>query len=101
MKPAVYIACLLVGAFRPVLLFVDFNPHVDMSYQAAAHFLVATLLCVAYRNVWPGWGWLVKDLLTGFLEVLDEPYSRHLVWASVLTWIELICTGVKVSGVLG
>lgn len=44
MKPAVLFAAAVIGLIRPVLLFVEVNPHVQSSYEAAAHLLVGGLV---------------------------------------------------------
>lgn len=50
MKPLIILAAILVGLFRPVLLFREFNPHVESGYQAVSHILVGLLLGAWYAT---------------------------------------------------
>ena len=43
MKLALIIAAVLFGLARPAFLFVEFNHHIDASYQAFAHILVGVI----------------------------------------------------------
>lgn len=85
MKPLLIIAVAAVAVFRPVLLFVDFNEHVDASYQAAAHMLVAGLY-VRYFS-WRQW----------FPGAIDRPVGL-LYAANLLVVVEVICAGLKLAG---
>jgi hypothetical protein len=72
-----YIIVAAVAAFRPVLLFVDFNEHVDASYQAVAHMLVAGL----------------------YVRYFSVPSSVGLLYAAnFLVVVEVVCAGLKLAG---
>ncbi len=74
----------LVGLFRPVLLFTEFNHHIESSYQAIAHILVGVLLCL----------WLTKTdvgdptLKNRSYQLLYEESTAIL---AILTIIEVSC----------
>lgn len=75
MSLVLYIAVAAVAAFRPVLLFVDFNQHVDASYQAVAHMLVAGL----------------------YVRYFSTPSSVALLYAANgLVAVEVVCAIAKV-----
>ena len=74
----------LVGLFRPVLLFKEFNQHIELSYQAIAHILVGVLLCL----------WLTK---TDIGYNIGKPKKEQLTHKQskliliILTVIEVVC----------
>lgn len=85
MKPILLITVAAVAAFRPVLLFVDFNEHIDASYQAVAHMLVAGL----YVRYFSHRQW--------FPNVLDR-HVGLLYAANFLVLVEVVCAGLKLAG---
>lgn len=94
MKPAILIAAVAIGLFRPALLFIDVNPHVQSSYEAAAHLVVGGLCGAWLARTGFGLRRLIPLLLVGWL-------GRYHRWeirvASVLVWIELICFAVTLA----
>lgn len=94
MKPYILTLACLVAAARPIFMFVDFNSHVDATYQAVAHGLVLGLVGYwlgAYnlRGVW----FTVKRLLISVVR-LDQ--SWEIRTASALTWVEIVCATASV-----
>lgn len=81
MKTALIGVAVLIGAFRPVLLFVELNSHVQSAYEAAAHMLVGVLFGV----------WLLRKCEGE----KQEPWVMQTFWA--ITAIEVICAGIKLS----
>ena len=79
-KTLIIVAAVLIGLFRPVLIFVEFNPHIEAAYEAASHILVGLLLGL----------WLYsRDVQTwaGALEL--RPWVMPVFW--ILTAIEVVC----------
>jgi hypothetical protein len=93
-KPAVIIACLLVAAFRPVLLFVDFNSHVEVGYQAVAHMLVGGLLAVGYTLRWLGKRTLSSNEANAIIDDISN-WTMTAGWS--LTAVEVICAGITIA----
>jgi hypothetical protein len=85
-KFAILTLAFAIAVIRPVLLFHDFGPHFDRSYQAFAHGLVFSMLAVGYvyRDMAARLAWLTPEavdwcwgqsrwLITfGWLLTLDE-----------------------------
>ena len=94
MKPLIILAAILVGAFRPVLLFREFNPHVESGYQAIAHILVGLLLGAWYatklgqQEVWKIGG------RGDSLGPAARAWLLKTFW--LLTAIEVICAGITI-----
>ena len=65
-------AAVLIGLFRPVLLFVEFNHHIELSYQAIAHLYMGGLA---------GW-WMAKE----------EGWAWNVFWLLVL--VEVFCAAI-------
>jgi hypothetical protein len=89
MKPYVLLAAVVIGLFRPVLLFVEFGSHVEASYQAAAHLLVGGLI-----GVWAvtRLRFNVFDVVGSLLMAFAIPEHRwEIRTASTLTVIEIVC----------
>lgn len=87
MKPLILSLAIAIGLFRPVLLFVEFNPHIEAGYEAFAHIFVGVLLGIwlIYRDV-------EQDLgVNGGL----QPWVMRTFWA--LAVIEVICAAVGVA----
>jgi hypothetical protein len=86
MKLTILIAVLL-AVFRPMMLFVDFNPHLVDIYKDFAHLFVGGLI-----GVWFVQGgkilWLVPMLLYGFA---DRSASWQIRAASALSIVEIVC----------
>lgn len=86
MKPTIFIA-VIVAAIRPLMLFVDFNPHLIDAYKDFAHLFVGGLI-----GVWFMQGgkisWLVPILLYGFA---DRSASWQIRTASALSIVEIVC----------
>lgn len=87
MKPYVIALAIAIGAFRPVLIFVDFNPHIEASYQAMAHLLVGGLLGahLGYRK---------HERFGEPLWSVDYDWLIVTFWA--LTAVEVICAGITI-----
>lgn len=87
MKPFVLILSLAVALFRPVLLFVEVNEHLQSSYEAVAHLLVGGLFTAG----WLAEGWLV--------EVDDIQEGRWWCFqvAVGLTVVEIVCAGITIA----
>lgn len=75
MKNAVIIAAVAIGLFRPVLLFVEFNQHVEASYEAFAHLLVGALI-----GAW----WVTRR-------------RWMLVAFALLTVVEVVCAAIGIA----
>lgn len=97
MKPTIFIA-ILIGAFRPLMLFVDFSdlsPGLVDAYKDFAHLFVGGLI-----GVWLLQGgkvlWLVPMLLYGFL---DRSASWQICTASALSIVEILCATLTALGV--
>ena len=86
MKPTIIIA-VLIAAFRPVMLFVEFNPHLIDGYKDFSHLFVGGLI-----GVWFLQGgkvlWLVPVLLYAFV---DRSASWQIRTASALSIVEIVC----------
>ena len=86
MKPTLFIA-VLIGAFRPVMLFVEFNPHLIDGYKDFSHLFVGGLI-----GVWLYTGgrvlWLIPSLLYAFV---DSTASWQIRTASALSIVEIVC----------
>ncbi len=78
MNPFLTLLSVLVGLFRPVLLFTEFNSHIESSYQAVAHILVGVLLTA----------WLTGTRLGS----LKPDESKSMLFK--LTAIEVVCAAV-------
>jgi hypothetical protein len=82
MKQATIAAAVVVGLLRPLFMFVDFNHHIDMIYQAVAHCLVGGL----------AGAWLMLDHL-GWTK--DQDYITDYDWMAVTFWalaaVEVAC----------
>jgi hypothetical protein len=93
MKPYILALAVAVALFRPVLLFVDFNEHIDRTYQAIAHGLVLGLVgyWLGTYNLSGVW-FTVKRLLYSAIR-LDQ--SWEIRTASALTWVEIICAALS------
>jgi hypothetical protein len=63
-----------IGAARPIFVVRDFNHHVEMSYQAAAHILVGVLLV---------------------LMVQRYPHAKTMFWG--LVFIEVACAAISIA----
>lgn len=84
MKAFFIVLSVLVGLFRPVLLFKEFNHHIESSYQAIAHILVGVLLCL----------WLTKtDVGDPVLKSRQYQltYENSAAILIILTIIEVVC----------
>lgn len=102
MKPFVILLAIAVGLFRPVLLFVEFGPHVDAGYQALAHLLVGGLIGAWYLVPAPEFR-TPLDRTVGLVPVLLlAAFCQRPHWqirlASALTWVEIICATIKILG---
>jgi hypothetical protein len=77
MKPWIIALAVLIGAFRPVLLFKEFNPHVVNAYTAFAHIFIGMVL-----GFWLIWR------------------AQRPTWVPVIFWtlcaIEVVCALIKV-----
>ncbi len=92
MKPLIVIIALAIAAFRTVLLFRDFNPHVERGYEAFAHLFEGGLVGVWLSRVgWPGVGHLAFALLFGWCT------STHwcMRTASALANVEIVCVSIS------
>jgi hypothetical protein len=93
MKPAIFIA-VLVAAFRPLMLFVEFNPHVIDGYKDFAHLFVGGLI-----GVWFLQGgkvlWLIPTLLYA---AFDATCSWQIRTASALSLVEIACAALTFAG---
>lgn len=96
MKPAIILAAVLIGAFRPVLLFRDFNSHVEVGYQAVAHILVGMLLGAWY---------VLKEsqdalIQGGYSQLSPMQAADKRAWLIqtfwILTAIEVICAAITI-----
>lgn len=83
MRVFLIILSVLVGAFRPVLLFKEFNPHIQSSYEAVAHILVGALLCAWLTSTDLGYEVLAREY--------KLTYQDSKVILFTLTAIEVIC----------
>jgi hypothetical protein len=85
-KDAILVAAVLIGLFRPVLLFVDFNTHVEAAYEAVAHILVGLLLGL----------WLYsRDVQTWAAALELRPWVMPTFWT--LAAVEVICAGIGIA----
>ncbi len=75
MKTTLTIAAVAFGLFRPVLLFVDFNPHIEAWYEAFAHLFVGGLLGLWWCN---RQSWLIRTF-----------------W--ILTAVEVVCAAIGIA----
>lgn len=94
MKPFVLILSLVVALFRPLLIFVEVNEHVQSSYEAVAHLLVGGLFaayltartCIA-----------TEPAKYGQRQLLEERYGYMLRTAFGLTAVEIVCAAVTIA----
>lgn len=93
MKLAVILLAILIGAFRPVLLFYEFNPHIESGYEAAAHLFTGGLVGCWLANHKFSLG-LILLLLTAFARSSESWLMRT---ASALTAVEIICVGIGIA----
>lgn len=86
MKPTIIIA-VLIGAFRPLMLFVEFNSRLIDGYKDFAHLFVGGLI-----GVWFLQGgtvlWLVPMLPYA---AFDGTASWQIRTASALSIVEIVC----------
>jgi hypothetical protein len=84
MKLWFIIAAILIGLFRPVLLFREFNPHIESGYEAIAHIFVGILLGI----------WLIDRKYNGLI----SPWKS---WAVPIFWtlnaIEVTCAAIAIA----
>lgn len=83
LKALVILVAIAVGLFRPVLIFAQFNEHLEASYQAIAHILVGGLFAWHYATVceWRRYGEWANA----------RPREIWLTLACALTCIEIVC----------
>lgn len=87
MKTLLACAVAAVIAFRPFLLFVEFNPHIKSSYEAFAHILIGGFVGVwLYTGIKPlsVLGYLLFGL---FMDGVDWTIRA----ASLMTLTEIAC----------
>lgn len=87
MKPFVLILSLVVALFRPVLLFVEVNEHVQSSYEAVAHILVGGLFGAYFAS-------------RKYLDKHGGAYgdALNLLWMAMwLSAVEIVCFGITIA----
>lgn len=93
MKLTIFFAAIL-AAFRPLMVFVDFDPHLIDTYKDFAHLFVGGLI-----GAWLMQGgkvlWLIPTLLYAFL---DHSASWQIRIASALSIVEIVCATLTLLG---
>ena len=94
MKPLIIALAVLIAAFRPVLIFRDFNPHIESGYEALAHLFVGGLVGAWWISETCGLSKLIYLLLFAWAMRSQRWQMRT---ASVLTLVEIGSVAVTVA----